>query len=71
MTAKRLDGAATAAAIRKELAPRVAAFTARHGRPPGLGVVLAGENPASEIYVRNKIRTVTEAGKHASEGFQE
>ncbi len=61
-TAKRLDGRATAAAIRQELAPRVAAFTARHGRPPGLGVVLAGENPASEIYVRNKIRTVTEAG---------
>ena len=62
MSARRLDGAALAATIRQELAPRVAAFAARHGRPPGLGVVLAGENPASEIYVRNKIKTVTEAG---------
>jgi methylenetetrahydrofolate dehydrogenase (NADP+)/methenyltetrahydrofolate cyclohydrolase len=60
--ARRLDGAALAATIRTELAPRVEAFTRRHGRPPGLAVVLAGENPASEIYVRNKIKTVTEAG---------
>ena len=36
------------------------------GRPPGLGVVLAGENPASEIYVRNKIKTVTDAGCHGA-----
>ena len=39
-------------------APRIAAFRQRHGRPPGLGVVLAGQNPASEVYVRNKIKTV-------------
>ena len=32
----------------------------RHGRPPGLGVVLAGQNPASEVYVRNKLKTVGE-----------
>jgi methylenetetrahydrofolate dehydrogenase (NADP+)/methenyltetrahydrofolate cyclohydrolase len=62
MAARRLDGAAVAAAIREDLKPRVAAFTAAHGRPPGLSVVLAGNNPASEVYVRNKIRTVTEAG---------
>ena len=37
----------------------------RHGRPPGLGVVLAGNNPASEVYVRNKLKTVTEAGCRA------
>ena len=37
----------------------------RHGRPPGLGVVLAGENPASEVYVRNKIATVAAAGCRA------
>ena len=37
----------------------------RHGRPPGLGVVLAGENPASEVYVRNKIGTVAAAGCRA------
>ncbi|MEW6320774.1 MAG: bifunctional 5,10-methylenetetrahydrofolate dehydrogenase/5,10-methenyltetrahydrofolate cyclohydrolase [Acidobacteriota bacterium] len=62
LPARILDGAAAAAAIRAELAPRVAAFTATRGRPPGLSVVLAGAHPASEVYVRNKIRTVTEAG---------
>jgi methylenetetrahydrofolate dehydrogenase (NADP+)/methenyltetrahydrofolate cyclohydrolase len=44
------------------VAPRIARFTERHGRPPGLGVILAGRNPASEVYVRNKIKTVSEAG---------
>jgi methylenetetrahydrofolate dehydrogenase (NADP+)/methenyltetrahydrofolate cyclohydrolase len=63
--ARRLDGVATAAAIRADLIPRVAAFAARHGRPPGLAVVLAGSNPASEVYVRNKIKTVSEAGCRA------
>ena len=53
---------ACAARIREDLAPRIAAFTGRYGRPPGLGVVLAGENPASEVYVRNKIKTVATAG---------
>jgi methylenetetrahydrofolate dehydrogenase (NADP+) / methenyltetrahydrofolate cyclohydrolase len=53
---------ACAAKIREDLAPRIAAFTQRHGRPPGLAVVLAGNNPASEVYVRNKIRTVADAG---------
>jgi methylenetetrahydrofolate dehydrogenase (NADP+)/methenyltetrahydrofolate cyclohydrolase len=62
MAARRLDGVACAARIREDLAPRIAAFTARHGRPPGLGVVLAGANPASEVYVRNKIKTVNQAG---------
>jgi methylenetetrahydrofolate dehydrogenase (NADP+)/methenyltetrahydrofolate cyclohydrolase len=65
MSARRLDGAALAAQIRSDLAPRVAAFSARHHRPPGLAVVLAGQNPASEIYVRNKIKTVAEAGCRA------
>lgn len=60
--ARRLDGVACAAQIRQDLAPRIAAFTQRHGRAPGLGVVLAGSNPASEVYVRNKIKTVSEAG---------
>jgi len=44
------------------VAPRIAAFRDRFGRPPGLGVVLAGNNAASEVYVRNKIKTVNEAG---------
>jgi methylenetetrahydrofolate dehydrogenase (NADP+) / methenyltetrahydrofolate cyclohydrolase len=62
MAAQRLDGVACAARVREDLAPRIAGFVARHGRPPGLGVVLAGQNPASEVYVRNKIKTVTAAG---------
>jgi methylenetetrahydrofolate dehydrogenase (NADP+) / methenyltetrahydrofolate cyclohydrolase len=45
--------------------PRVAVFAAAHGRPPGLAVVLAGQRPESEIYVRNKIKAVAEAGCRA------
>jgi methylenetetrahydrofolate dehydrogenase (NADP+)/methenyltetrahydrofolate cyclohydrolase len=56
---------ACAARIREDVAPRIAAFSRRHGRPPGLGVVLAGQNPASEVYVRNKIKTVAGAGCRA------
>jgi methylenetetrahydrofolate dehydrogenase (NADP+)/methenyltetrahydrofolate cyclohydrolase len=63
--ARRLDGAALAVKIRAELAPRVAAFTARHGRPPGLAIVLAGERPESEIYVRNKLKAVSDAACRA------
>ena len=62
MAARRLDGAALAAKIRAELVPRVTAFTAARGRPPALGVVLAGQRPESEIYVRNKLRAVADAG---------
>jgi methylenetetrahydrofolate dehydrogenase (NADP+)/methenyltetrahydrofolate cyclohydrolase len=65
MPARKLDGVACAARIREDVAPRIAAFAQRHGRPPGLGVVLAGRNPASEVYVRNKIKTVNEAGCRA------
>jgi methylenetetrahydrofolate dehydrogenase (NADP+) / methenyltetrahydrofolate cyclohydrolase len=65
MTARRLDGVAVAARIREDLAPRIAAFTGRHGRPPGLAVVLAGHSAASEVYVRNKIKTVGDAGCRA------
>ena len=65
MTARRLNGAAIAAQIRAELAPRVAAFAAAAGRPPGLGVLLAGQHPESEVYVRNKIKAVSEAGCRA------
>jgi methylenetetrahydrofolate dehydrogenase (NADP+)/methenyltetrahydrofolate cyclohydrolase len=61
MTARRLDGTTLAKAIRAELAPRVERFTTAAGRPPGLAVVLAGNNPASEIYVRNKIKAVADA----------
>lgn len=46
MTAQLLDGKATAAAIRRELAEHVAKLTATDGRPPGLGTVLVGDTPA-------------------------
>jgi methylenetetrahydrofolate dehydrogenase (NADP+)/methenyltetrahydrofolate cyclohydrolase len=62
MTARLLDGQKVAAAIRESVLPDVHAFTARAGRPPGLGIVLVGENPASEIYVRNKVRAGTDSG---------
>ena len=62
MPARRLDGTAAAAAIRAGLAPRVAAFTAARGRAPALSIVLAGDDPASQIYVRNKERAGLGAG---------
>ncbi|HNV04276.1 MAG TPA: bifunctional 5,10-methylenetetrahydrofolate dehydrogenase/5,10-methenyltetrahydrofolate cyclohydrolase [Vicinamibacterales bacterium] len=62
MAARILDGTAAAQAIRAELAPRVRAFTERAGRTPRLGIVLAGHDPGSEIYVRNKLKTAGEAG---------
>jgi methylenetetrahydrofolate dehydrogenase (NADP+)/methenyltetrahydrofolate cyclohydrolase len=62
MPARLIDGTAIGAAIRAEALPAVQAFTARAARPPGLGIVLVGENPASEVYVRNKVRAGTEAG---------
>jgi len=65
MPARVLDGAAVAQEIRGEVAPAVAAFTARSGRPPGLGIVLVGEDPASAIYVRNKLKSAGEAGLRA------
>jgi methylenetetrahydrofolate dehydrogenase (NADP+) / methenyltetrahydrofolate cyclohydrolase len=66
MAARILDGTATAQAIRAEVAPRVAAFTARHGRPPGLGIVLVGDDPGSETYVRNKLKSAGETGLRAN-----
>jgi methylenetetrahydrofolate dehydrogenase (NADP+) / methenyltetrahydrofolate cyclohydrolase len=62
VTARLLDGNLVAARIRQEVAPGVADFAARAGRPPALGIVLVGDDPASEIYVRNKVRAGTESG---------
>jgi methylenetetrahydrofolate dehydrogenase (NADP+) / methenyltetrahydrofolate cyclohydrolase len=60
--ARLLDGTAIARQIREELTSRIAAFREHTGRPPGLGIVLVGNDPASEIYVRNKVKTGTENG---------
>jgi methylenetetrahydrofolate dehydrogenase (NADP+) / methenyltetrahydrofolate cyclohydrolase len=57
---KRLDGAAVAAAIRAELAPEIAAFQSLTGRAPALDIVLAGDDPASHVYVANKERAARE-----------
>jgi methylenetetrahydrofolate dehydrogenase (NADP+) / methenyltetrahydrofolate cyclohydrolase len=65
MAARLLDGVAVAAAIRAEVAPAVAAFTAKMGRPPGLGIVLVGNDPASEVYVGTKLKSAGEAGLRA------
>jgi methylenetetrahydrofolate dehydrogenase (NADP+)/methenyltetrahydrofolate cyclohydrolase len=62
MSARILDGRAIAAEIRESVLPDVHAFTTRAGRPPGLGIVLVGDDPSSEIYVRNKVRAGTESG---------
>jgi len=63
VTAQTLDGTATARSIRQELQEEAAALTAR-GVKPGLGVVLAGDDPASAVYVRSKIRACEELGLH-------
>src|SRR5438876_12415765 len=65
MSARVLDGQALARAIQEEIRPEVAAFTSQPGRPPGLGIVLVGENPASEVYVRNKLKAGSEIGFRA------
>ena len=65
MAARILDGVAVANQIRAEVAPAVAEFTKKSGRPPGLGIVLVGDNPASEVYVRNKLKSAGEAGLFA------
>ncbi len=58
MTAKVLDGKAVAAAVREEVAARVAAL----GFVPGLATVLVGDDPASHVYVRNKRRAAEQVG---------
>jgi methylenetetrahydrofolate dehydrogenase (NADP+) / methenyltetrahydrofolate cyclohydrolase len=62
MTARVLDGQALAARMQEEIKPQVAAFTKTHGRRPGLGIVLAGHDPASEVYVGHKVKAGTSAG---------
>jgi methylenetetrahydrofolate dehydrogenase (NADP+)/methenyltetrahydrofolate cyclohydrolase len=54
--ARLLDGRKLAEKIQNELRPFVAAYTARVGQPPGLAIVLVGNDPASEVYVRNKVQ---------------
>ena len=64
MTANIIDGAALAGRIRAQIAQRAQALTAR-GTRPGLAVVLVGDDPASAVYVRNKVKDCEEAGIHS------
>ncbi len=64
MTAQIIDGAALSARIRADLRPRASAL-AHQGHRPGLAVVLAGDNPASRVYVRNKVKACGETGIHS------
>ena len=57
-----IDGKAFAANLRAEIAQKVSALKEGGGPPPGLAVVLVGENPASQIYTRNKAKQTVEAG---------
>jgi methylenetetrahydrofolate dehydrogenase (NADP+) / methenyltetrahydrofolate cyclohydrolase len=63
-TAQTIDGNALAAQLRSDVAARTTALKAR-GLTPGLAVVLVGENPASQVYVRNKVKACTDAGLHS------
>jgi methylenetetrahydrofolate dehydrogenase (NADP+)/methenyltetrahydrofolate cyclohydrolase len=62
MSATIIDGKQVSASIREELARRTAELKARHGLIPGIGVVLVGEDPASQSYVKSKERTAEELG---------
>ena len=64
MTAQIIDGKALAAQIRTEVTQRVAAIKAQ-GVTPGLAVILVGDNPASQVYVRNKVKACSDCGMHS------
>lgn len=63
-TARIIDGTAVAAQVRNEVAARTAELKAR-GITPGIAVVIAGDDPASQIYVRNKVKTALSLGLHS------
>jgi methylenetetrahydrofolate dehydrogenase (NADP+)/methenyltetrahydrofolate cyclohydrolase len=67
MTARIIDGKARAEALRAEIAEATHLLAQTHGLVPGLAVVLVGENPASQVYVRNKAKMTVEAGMHSVE----
>ena len=67
MTATLIDGAAFATGLVARVAAAVPAFVAARGRPPGLAVVLVGDDPASAVYVRNKLARTATAGMRSIE----
>ncbi len=67
MSAKIIDGKAFSAEVRARVGEQVARLKAAHGITPGLAVVLVGEDPASQVYVRNKGKQTVEAGMESFE----
>lgn len=64
MTAQLIDGNALSRQLRADVAARVQALKAR-GITPGLAVILVGDNPASQVYVRNKVKACEDTGMHS------
>ncbi len=64
MTAQLIDGNALSRQLRTEVSERVTALKAR-GITPGLAVILVGDNPASQVYVRNKVKACEDTGMHS------
>jgi methylenetetrahydrofolate dehydrogenase (NADP+)/methenyltetrahydrofolate cyclohydrolase len=64
MTAQRIDGNALSQKLRAEVTLRTTALKAK-GITPGLAVILVGENPASQVYVRNKVKACEDSGLHS------
>src|SRR5690348_9061867 len=62
MSAVLLDGKQLAETVRDEVRVGVEAFRAQFGRPPGLDVILVGDDPASQVYTRNKEKVSNEIG---------
>ena len=67
MSATIIDGKAIAERLRARVAEAVSALKAPHGATPGLAVVLVGDDPASQVYVRNKVKFASEAGLRSIE----
>ena len=67
MSAQIIDGKAFAAKVRSQVAEHVTALKAEHGITPGLAVVLVGEDPASQVYVRSKGKMTNEVGMKSAE----
>lgn len=69
MAAKIIDGKAVAAAVREEYKERVNRLKRQTGRAPGLAVIMVGDNPASAVYVRNKINACQDVGIRSERFF--
>ena len=67
MNAQVIDGKAFAARVREQVAGHVSRLRSEHGIVPGLAVVLVGEDPASQVYVRSKGKLTVEVGMHSVE----